>query len=99
MTKEQAIALAESKFWEPLSYEDRARFQMNEPLLCMPFDVLHEAVEKTLGRPVFTHEFAFEGLKAEVNGTGKAPTFAEILALLPAEKTVVLLTEAPRNED
>lgn len=65
MRKEDAIALSESKFWETMSYRDRAMFQMFEPLLCMPFDVFHEAVEKTLSRPVFTHEFGLntEGLR------------------------------------
>jgi hypothetical protein len=28
-------------------------------VLCCKFDVLHAYVEKIMGRPVFTHEFAF----------------------------------------
>jgi hypothetical protein len=34
----------------------------------MPFDVFHEAVEKTIGRPVFTHEFGVNanGIRAEI---------------------------------
>jgi len=43
LTKEQAIALAKSGFWESMSYRDRAMFQMFEDRLCMPFDVFHEA--------------------------------------------------------
>lgn len=72
MTKEEAIKLHDSKFWEPLSFAERAKFQMNEPLLCMPFSVFHEAVEKTVGRPVFTHEFAFDGIREEVNNALEA---------------------------
>ena len=92
MTEKQAIALAESKFWEKMSFKERAVFQMNERLLCMPFDVFHEAVEKTLGRPVFTHEFGLnaEGIRKELNG-GKTPTFEEIMNLIPEEKRVIIL--------
>ena len=51
ITKEQAIALLNSGFWEPMSFRERAMFQMFQKLLCMPFSVFHEAVEKTLDRP------------------------------------------------
>lgn len=92
MTKEQAIALYESKFWEPLTYRERATFQLFEELLCMPFGVFHEAMEKTLGRPVFTHEFGlnYEGLKSELIGEKPAPTMDEIIALIPEEKRIIL---------
>lgn len=92
MKKEEAVALFDSKFWESMSYRDRAVFQMHEPRLCMPFDVFHEAVEKTLGRPVFTHEFSMnkEGLQRELMGEQAAPTFDEILALIPQEKLMLV---------
>ena len=75
MTKEEAIALYESKFWETLSFEERAKFQLFEPLLCMPIDIFHEAIEKTLGRGVYTHEFGLnmEGLKKELLGEKEPP--------------------------
>ena len=68
MKKETAIKLAESKFWEILTYRDIATFQLFEPLMCMPFNIFQEAIEKTLNRPVFTHEFGFniDGLKKEL---------------------------------
>lgn len=92
MTKEDAIRLAESKFWEGMDYRQRAIFQMHEEKLCMPFDVFHEAVEKTLGRPVWTHEFGMnhEGIKAELNGNGPAPTMEEIINMIPADKRVLV---------
>jgi len=37
MTKEQAISLAESKFWEGMTYRHITEFQMCEEKLCMPF--------------------------------------------------------------
>lgn len=93
MNREQAIALFESKFWEPMSFRERAMFQMWTERLCMPFDVFHEAVEKALERPVFTHEFGFnrEGLKLELLGKKPAPTFDDILALIPADKRVIVV--------
>ena len=57
----------------------------------MPFNVFHEAVQKTLGRPVFTHEFAFVSrLKVELMGLADAPTLDQIIALLPQDKTIVV---------
>ena len=92
MTREQAIKLYESGWWEPLGHPERAMFQMFEPLLCMPFAVFHEAVEKTLGRPVFTHEFAYpDSLRQEMLGERKAPTLDEIIALIPEDKRVIVI--------
>jgi hypothetical protein len=92
MTQENAIALAESKFWETMSLKERAMFQMFEPRLCMPFDVFHEAIEKTLGRPVYTHEFGlnYEGLKKELLGEAPAPTLSDIIAMIPEDKRIIV---------
>ena len=70
LTKEEASALCESKFWEVLDYEERAKFQVIQEEPCMPFDVFHEAVERYLERPVYTLEFWInrEGLIKEVFG-------------------------------
>ena len=95
-TREQCIALAESKFWEGMSFRERAEFQMAEELLCMPFTVFHEAMEKTLGRPIFTHEFGlnYQGLRDELFRGTPAPSLEEILSLIPEEKRVlVVVTE------
>lgn len=59
MTEKEALELYDNKFYEKMNYKERALFQLTAERLCMPFDVFHEAVEKTLERPVFTHEFAF----------------------------------------
>ena len=91
LTKEQAIAFAENKCYENMTYRQIAEFQMEQDKLCMPFDVFHEAIEKTLDRPVFTHEFAFrEELRKELYGEKEPPTFEEICALIPQEKLIVI---------
>jgi hypothetical protein len=92
MTKEQAIALGESKFWEGMTHRQIAEFQMCEEKLCMPFSVFHEAVEKTLRRPVFTHEFGlnYQGLKNEFFNGKTAPTLEDIINLIPEEKRIIV---------
>ena len=101
MQPEEARALGESGFWKELTYKDRAKFQLFEPLLCMPFGVFHEAVEKTLGRPVYTHEFGLnlEGLKRELLGEQPAPTLREIIELVPEEKRLLVVVEPAESEE
>lgn len=90
ITEQQAIALAESGFWEAMTPREIAEFQMNTERLCMPFAVFHEAVEEALGRPVWTHEFAFPDIRAELLGNKPAPTMEEIVGLIPEEKRIIL---------
>lgn len=75
ITKEQAIKLAESKFWESMSYREIAEFQLNTECLCMPFEIFHEVIEKTLDRPVGTHEFASLDILKKRNVWRKATAF------------------------
>ena len=91
LTKEQAIAFSENKCYENMTYRQIAEFQMEQDRLCMPFDVFHKAIKKTLDRPVFTHEFAFpDRLKKELYGEKEPPTFEEICALIPKEKLILI---------
>ena len=92
LTKEQAVAFCDQKLWEDMSDRERTEFQMEQDRLCMPFDVFHAAIEKTLGRPVFTHEFGLnrEGLRKELRGERPAPTFEEIVGMIPKEKLVII---------
>ncbi len=90
LTKEEAIGLYNSGWWVGLPAIDVAKFQLHQRLLCVPFDVYQHAVEKAMGRSVYTHEFAHpDGLRAELNG-GESPTWQEILDLLPANKRTVV---------
>jgi hypothetical protein len=93
MTKDEAIKLYESKFWETMTYEERAKFQMFEPLLCMPFNIFHEAIEKTLGRPVWTHEFGlnYDGLQKELLGQSPAPSMEDIINMIPEDKRMIVV--------
>ncbi len=89
--KEKAIQLYDSKWWEGLSAREIAEFQFFTNELCMPFDKFHEAFEKAIGRPVFTHEFGLDrdGLAQEFLGEREAPSLVEILNLIPEKKRIV----------
>ena len=93
MDKEQAIKMVESKWWVGLHPDIITGFQLFEPMLCMDFSVFHENIEKSLGRPVFTHEFGLniEGLQKEFLGEKEKSTFEEVLGLIPQDKRVVIL--------
>jgi len=92
--KEKAIELSKSGYWKDMSFKERAIWQMTVKELAMPFNVFHEAVEKTLGRPVFTHEFGSRGSKGiwdELMGYKEAPTMDEIINMIPEEKRIILV--------
>lgn len=92
MTEKEAKNLYKTKWWEILSNKEIVGFQLFENRLCMPFDIYHRAVEKVLGRPVWTHEFGLniEGLRKEFK-KGKSLTLKEIIELMPEEKQVFLV--------
>ena len=91
MTEEAAKRFYDSGEWKNWTHEELARFQLIEDRLCVPFEVFHEAVEKVLGRSVWTHEFGMnrDGLIAELFG-GPAPSMQEIVEMIPADKRIVL---------
>ena len=93
LTEEQAIAFYESDAWKNWTSRQIAEFQMEQDRLCIPFDVFHKAMEETLGRPVFTHEFAFrDSLREELFGETPAPTLEEVINLIPEEKRILIWT-------
>lgn len=90
--REAAIKLAESKWWEGRPAREVAEFQLFTRELCMDFGAFHKAVEDSLGRPVFTHEFGldYDGICKEFLGQRPPPSMDGILALIPAEKRIVI---------
>lgn len=99
--REKAIALSESKWWEGISSREIAEFQMLTEELCLPFSVFHKAIEETLGRPVFTHEFSslgFDGLIAELFDGAAPRTFDEVMDLIPAAKRIIVTVSPSSSE-
>ena len=93
ITKEQAVALSESRFWEDMTYKEIALFQMNTEKLCMPFNTFHEALEKALGRTVLTLELGlnYDGVLKELHGEAPTPSFEDIINLIPKEKRMIVM--------
>lgn len=82
MTYEEAIEKANTKWWENATPAEVVAFQLYEELLCMPFNLYHKAVEDALGRPVWTHEFAFiDRLRSEFEGKTVSPSLGDIIKL------------------
>lgn len=92
MDREQAMKLYESKFWEELTPRQIAEFQLAEDRPCVPFAVFRGAVEETLGRPVFTHEFRLNraGLISEVLGDRPGPSLEDVMNLIPECRRLVI---------
>lgn len=91
MTTHEAIAMGQTEWWKGKTAHEIVRFQLFETFMCMPFGDFHGAVEEVLGRPVWTHEFAYpEHLRDEFIGLSGKPTFTEICDLLPADKAVIV---------
>jgi len=92
LTRKQATALYESSFWKSLAYVERARFQLSEERLCMPFEVFVEAVERSLGRTVTVGEILNStALLSAISGEPRPLEIDELVALLPEDKRVLLV--------
>ena len=93
LTKKQAIKMAKSEIWKDMTFDEIVKFQLFQKLLCMPFDKFHEAMEKVLGRPIFTHEFGlnYDGLVSEYLGNTPAPTFEDIMDMIPEDKKIIII--------
>ena len=61
LTSEEAIAYADSRWYEKASPREIVEFQLYEPLLCMPLELFQAALEQELGRLVQTGEFSPRG--------------------------------------
>lgn len=94
LTEQEAKDLYESHSWESWDDKTLATFQLLQDRLCVDFSRFHAAIEKTLGRPVYTHEFGLnrDGLIKELLGEKPAPSLDEIIGLLPKEKVIIVQT-------
>ncbi len=75
LTVKEARELFDTSWWKRMDIAEAANLQLRQRLLCMPFEDFHLGIEKLLGRPVWTHEFAGqEALIAEADGKHSAPS-------------------------
>ena len=102
LTKEQAIAIYEGKEWQNWTDEQIVQLQLYQDFLCVPFGRFHAAVEKVLGRPVWTHEFAGDTGRQRLidEYEGKRPrgtveeSFEFLRELVPDEKIIIVKPKA-----
>ena len=94
ITRDQAVALGNSGWWEGKTAREIVGFQLFERLLCMPFSEFHEAVQGALCRSVFTHEFAHpDVLASEFLGERSAPTLEEVMEMIPESKRILVVSK------
>jgi hypothetical protein len=95
ISSEEAIRIYDSGIWKEWDDITKVNMMMYGRKLCMPFDEFHAAIERVLGRPVFTHEFGFneEGIFRELEGKQPAPTLEEIINMIPTDKRIIVVTE------
>jgi lysozyme family protein len=92
-TEEEAIAIYNSNVWKDLDNEEIVKLQLFQNRLCMDFGRFHEAMEKVLDRPIWTHEFAkgnCDSLIKEYLGEKDKPSFEDIINLIPEEKRIII---------
>jgi hypothetical protein len=91
LTEEEAIALHRSGRWQKWTDVQRAKFQLFQRRLCMPFEEWHRCMEVALDRPIWTHEFAFHAsLIEEWYGKIPAPTMQQIIDKINCAKTIIV---------
>lgn len=95
MTRDEAIRVGTLEIWKRWPIQMQAKIQLEQDLLFMPFGDFHHAIEVALGRPVFTHEFGLNrgGLMVELAGNTVAPTFAEIIEMIPEKKRIIVMID------
>jgi hypothetical protein len=91
LTREQAKTVYESKCWETWTDVKIVQFQLYQERLTIPFERFHQAIERILDRPVFTHEFAWpENIKAEFEGKKPKATFEDVMDLLKDKDVIIV---------
>ena len=94
MTREAAIMLVETEWWKDATNDEIVAFQLYEDRLCMSFDRFQEAMQAVLGRPVYTHEFAWpQALREEREGKRPQRTLRDIIELIPEEKRLIVFVD------
>lgn len=94
--KEAAIKLAETKWWIGKTSREICDVQLFTKELCMDFGDFHRAIETSLGRPVYTHEFGlnYDGIVKQYLGEQSAPTLEQIIDLIPVDKRMIITQAA-----
>lgn len=93
LTEKQAITIFDSNIWQSWDDETVVRFQLFQDRLCMPFNRFHTALQRVLKRKVYTSELCtnnLDNIYKEYLGYKPAPTFDEIISLIPKDKLNII---------
>lgn len=91
LTEKEAIALAKTGWWKKKDSYSIALFQLQQRKLCMNISDFHKAVGEALNRPVYNHELAKSDLLLqELLGEREAPSFNDILCMIPEDKLMIV---------
>ncbi len=90
--KQNAIAMAESGWWEGMNVKKAAMIAITTQELCCPVSVFFRLLSDALNRPVYTHEmvWGYKNLYLELIGEKDPPNLEEIINLIPEEKRIVI---------
>jgi len=91
LSKEQAIAFGKNGEGEGWTAVQVAAFQLFQKRLCIDMCTFQTAVQEVLGRPVWSHEFAYPGalqqeFLAKVSGIPMSEVVQRFSELDPVEK-------------
>ncbi len=92
-SKEEAKAISESRVWAEWTDVQILHLQLFQNHLCMPFGRYHTALERCLGRPVYTNTIEYNKPKLikEFLSIASTHSFEEIMELIPQE----ILNQSP----
>ena len=84
MTKEEAIKIYETGWWEEIDLKIVVSFQLLSDRICMDFDDFLTGLNEVLGRVVNVHElYTKTKLLDEIYGIGNHPTHEELIKQIP----------------
>lgn len=99
MTRDEAIAYAESGEWKNLTDQELVALQLHQRCLCIPLNEFQRAMEVVLGRPVWTHEFADpHRLKEEYLGIVPTATLEDVLNVFPSDNRIIVVSPGEQGE-
>ena len=92
---EQMENFGDNHWWTSKDKKILGYYQLMNPILLIPFDKFHEALEFLLGRSVWTHEMGlnYEGLKAEAERAFKGTQDSEEQKAESIKKSFKQLTD------
>ncbi len=93
ITKIQALNIFHNEKWKRWTDYQKVKFQLYQDRLCMPYTEFRKALTVVFGRSIWSHELSSSNINSmikEFEKKRKAPTFTEILELIPKDKAIVI---------